>query len=104
MRTFAGFTFQTGQDLAQKRTGNQFNFGVGLSSDIHPATGIPLGFTANYRRNQIISGGAVNADIFEFGIYETVSDRFNFGGEAGFSNTNKVDTTIFTLVARGYFS
>lgn len=104
LRTFAGFTFQTGQNLSQKRTGNQFNFGVGISSDINPVTGVPLGFTANYRRNQIISGGAVNTDIFEFGIFETVSNRFNFGGEAGFTNTNKVDTTIFSLVARGYFS
>jgi hypothetical protein len=104
LRGFAGFNFQTGQDLAKNRTGNQLNFGIGLSSDLKPATDIPLGFTANYRRNQIISGGAVNADIFEFGIYETVSNRFNFGGEAGFSDSNKVDTTVFTLVARGYFN
>jgi hypothetical protein len=104
LRGFAGFNFQTGQDLAQRRTGNQFNFGIGLSSDLKPWVDVPIGITANYRRNQIISGGAVNADIFEFGIFETVSNRFNFGGEAGFTNTNKVDTKIFSLIARGYFN
>jgi hypothetical protein len=104
LRSFLGFNFQTGEELSQKRTGNQMTFGLGLSSDLFPATQVPIGLTANYRRNQIISGGASNEDVFEFGLYETVSTRFNFGAEIGFNSSNKVDTTIVGLVARGYFN
>ncbi len=96
-RVLAGDLSQTGQSTATVNTG------LSGSADLNPKLGVPLGFTANYFRKQIIESNDTNANFFSFGLYETRWTQASFGVEIGFGDVVGQSSTLASLTARIYY-
>jgi hypothetical protein len=78
--------------------------GVGLEANLDPAISIPVGLEINYNRNQILSAGAYNSDVFTGGIFETSQRAFNAGFELGKAYVSGLNATVGILSIRGYYN
>jgi hypothetical protein len=69
---------------------------LGFDTQLKPQLKVPLAFDLIYSRNQVLTkSGAANTNTFGVSIFETFSDRFNFGTELGWITTQ--DNTVFAL-------
>ena len=64
---------------------------------------MPIGITANYLRGQIITHGS-NVNIYDLGLYETLSKTFNAGLEFGRVHAGGLDTTVAAVTVQVYYN
>jgi hypothetical protein len=99
-----GFNFKSTVQNGLEGSGNQATLGVGLSADLNPQVGFPLGVTLNYTRNQILSQVESNADTLSLGLWETLGHRCNAGIEGGWTRRNGLDSAVGVVMTRLYYN
>ncbi len=99
-----GVDFRSTLQNGNSQGGTLLTGALGLSSDLNPWLSVPIGFTLDYSRNQIISRSEDNANIGTIGIWETFTHRFNAGAELGWVRRGGLDSTIGAVIVRTYYN
>lgn len=97
-----GVQFFSNADLQESHS--KLAFALGLDFQFKPELKIPLALSAIYGRNQVLTkAGAQNTNTYAFSLFETFSQRFNFGGEAGWISTSNDTVFSFGIIGRYYY-
>jgi hypothetical protein len=104
IQALVGMDFRSTIESGVSTGGTLFTAALGLSSDLNPWLSVPIGFTLDLSRNQIISRSEQNTNIATVGIWETFTHRFNMGAEIGWVRRGDLDSTIGALLARTYYN
>ncbi len=98
----AGVQIFTGTDDQDSRT--QAALSLGFDTQLKPRYNVPIALQLIYARNQLITrAGAQNSDTLGFSVFETFSERFNFGGEIGWIRTGDKNPIAFGFISRYYY-
>ncbi len=75
--------------------------GLGLDFNFKPVIRIPIGAKLNFERIEARGDDDARADVFSAGLYETYSERFNFGAEFGkATGSSDTNATRVMIVSR----
>jgi hypothetical protein len=75
--------------------------GVGLDFNFKPVIRIPIGAKINFERIDSSGDDGARVDIWSAGLYETYSERFNFGAEYGrATGGSETNASRFMIVSR----
>lgn len=85
-------------DVSSDQT--RYTFGSALDFDLKPSINFPIGAKIMYGYSDAMAGEGSKADLVGLGLYETYSERFNFGLEAARLHTDDFTAGRYTFVTR----
>lgn len=91
---------QRDASTAEGQSGSLVVIGGGVDVGLKPDYGIPLGFKIGYLREQALSSSEISSNTFNVGIFETFSDRYDFGLELGIIATPDKASPIGAIVTK----
>jgi hypothetical protein len=83
---------------------SQLTLGIAFDVQLKPELHVPIALDLIYARNQLLTrAGAQDTNTYAFSVFETFSDRFNFGAEFGWISVPGAMAYTLGLLARYYY-